>query len=382
MNTRLQVEHPVTELVTGLDLVEIQLHLAAGHELPLTQDEVARSGHAVEVRLVAEDPATGWIPSSGRLDRFEPPVVPGVRWDAGVTTGSLVPPYYDSLIAKVIARGVTRDEALDRLRAALRGLRVHGVATNRDALLSIVDDRDVRAGRTTIDLLEERADDLITSTPHGLVARHALAAALALQAERERGRTSAPLAPAGWRSMADAVDTVELDGPAAVSVTLRTSRQGRTLGSVDDASLVAVAAHAWDGEMLDHEIDGIRRSAAVLVGPESDLDDRTVAVFSEGRATTWFVPARLPAGYGAEAARGPSSPVPGTVVAVHVSAGDVVSAGDPLVVLEAMKMEHRITADADASVVEVVVAVGDAVDAHEVLVVLEPVSADEQGASQ
>ncbi len=154
MNTRLQVEHPVTEMTTGLDLVQAQLRVAAGHPLNLTQEEVTRSGHAVEVRLVAEDPAQGWVPSSGTLTRFEAPEVPGVRWDAGVVTGSAVPPYYDSLVAKVIAHAPTRDEALDRLRAALRGLRVHGVTTNRDALLALVDDPDVRAGRTTIDLLE------------------------------------------------------------------------------------------------------------------------------------------------------------------------------------------------------------------------------------
>jgi acetyl/propionyl-CoA carboxylase alpha subunit len=374
MNTRLQVEHPVTELVTGLDLVQTQLRLATGEPLGLAQHDIRPVGHAVEVRLVAEDPSTGWVPSSGTLLRFEPPDVPGVRWDTGVRTGSVVPPYYDSLLAKVIAHGTTRDEALDRLRAALTGLRLHGVATNREALLTLVDEPDVRAGRTTIDLLAGRADDLVTPLADELLDRHAVAAALAAHAERETGRPSAGLAPAGWRSMADAVDVMSLAGAQHRTVTLRTDRAGRTSAALEGTPAVPVQVHDWDGEWLDHEVDGIRRRAAVLLGAARDDADRTVHVFGEGHATHWHEPARLPAGDRSEAARGPSSPVPGTIVAVHVSPGDQVSTGDALVVLEAMKMEHRITADTDASVVEVVVAVGDAVDAHEVLVVLEPLA--------
>jgi propionyl-CoA carboxylase alpha chain len=376
MNTRLQVEHPVTELITGLDLVETQLRLATGAALALVQGDISRTGHAVEVRLVAEDPAGGWVPSSGHLLRFEPPQVPGVRWDAGVATGSTVSPYYDSLMAKVIAHGADRDEALDRLRAALLGLRIHGVTTNREALLALVDDADVRAGRTTIDLLEARADDFAGHLDGDLLDQHAIIAAVATRADRERTRSTRGVAPAGWRSMADAVDTTRLSGPRPRTVTLRTTRSGATTAEIDDHA-ATVDVHSWDGERLDIEIDGLRRRAGVLVGDERDDGDRGVHVFAAGQASTWSEPARLPAGEGAESARGPSSPVPGTIVAVHVSEGDVVRSGDALVVLEAMKMEHRITADADASVVEVVVEVGDAVDAHEVLVVLEPLTDSE-----
>ncbi len=378
MNTRLQVEHPVTEMITGLDLVATQLLLATGEPLHVTQDDVSVSGHAVEVRLVAENPAAGWVPSSGRLLRFEPPDVPGVRWDSGVVTGSTVPAYYDSLIAKVIAHGSTRTQALDRLRAALSGLRVHGVATNREALLAILDDADVRVGRTTIDVLEARADSFVTPPSTDLLDRHAVTAALAARAERETRRPTRALAPTGWRSMAETVETVIFGGDVARRVTLRTGRTGTTTVAVDDATPVEVHTHSWDGEILDVELDGVRRPARVLVGEERDDAERTIHVFADGHASAWTEPARLPAGEGSESARGPSSPVPGTIVAVHVNPGDVVAAGDPLVVLEAMKMEHRITADADASVVEVVVAVGDAVDAHEVLVVLEPLASENQ----
>jgi len=379
MNTRLQVEHPVTELITGLDLVQTQLLIAGGEPLTIAQDDVQRSGHAVEVRLVAEDPAAGWVPSSGTLVRFEPPHVPGVRWDSGVVSGSAVPPYYDSLIAKIIAHAPTRDEALDRMRAALRGLRVHGVATNRQALLTLVDDPDVRAGRTTIDLLEARASGLVPDLPDDIAERHVIAATLAAAADIETSRPTAGYALPGWRSMADAIETVTLtSGDTAHSVTVRTGHTGATTVSVDDGQARQVLVNGWDGEWLDHEIDGVRRRSAVLLSPHRDDADRTLQVFSEGHATSWVEPARLPAGDRAEGARGPSSPVPGTIVAVHVSAGDRVATGDSLVVLEAMKMEHRITADTAATVVEVVVGVGDAVDAHEVLVVLEPLADNQE----
>ncbi len=369
MNTRLQVEHPVTEAVTGLDLVQLQLRLAAGAALELDQADITRRGHAVEVRLVAEDPASGWVPSSGVLTRFEPTDVDGVRWDSAVTTGSVVPAQYDSLLAKVIAHGTDRHEALDRARAALRGLQVLGVATNRAALLALLDDVDVRAGRTTTDLVESRGDSLVPAVPVDVRDTHLLAAGLAVLATRP---TVPSGVPAGWRTFDDAVETVTLQADGITHhVAVRRSRDG-TAVSRDEAPAVAAVVHGLDADRLDVELDGIRQPVHVVLGPDTDEHPRAIAVSTRGWTTTWTEPARLPAAETSEQARGPASPVPGTVVAVHVAPGDRVAAGDALVVLEAMKMEHRIRADADATVVEVVVAVGDAVDAHEVLVVLEP----------
>jgi len=375
MNTRLQVEHPVTEAVTGLDLVALQLRLAAGAPLGLAQHQVSRAGHAVEARLVAEDPTAGWVPSSGEVARFEPPDVPGVRWDTGVRTGSVVPPHYDSLVAKVIAHGTDRDEAFDRLTAALRGLRVVGVATNRDALLALLADPDVRAGRTTTDLVESRPEAWLAGPPPDVLDLHAAAVGLAVHAA---AAAAAPAAvPPGWRSLDAAEQTHTLvRAGESTTVTVRSGRDGTTVQVGAEAPQVALV-HGWDGEHLDLELDGLRRQAAVLLGAPPDEDARGVHVFAGGWSTDWVEPARLPAGDRSEAARGPSSPVPGTVVAVHVAPGDSVTTGQPLVVLEAMKMEHRISADADGTVLEVAVAVGDAVDAHEVLVVLEPVVVEE-----
>jgi propionyl-CoA carboxylase alpha chain len=185
-----------------------------------------------------------------------------------------------------------------------------------------------------------------------------------------------PGVPNGWRTWADAVETVVLQADTTAEVQVRRTRTGTTV-AIDGADATPAVLHAWDGHHADVEVAGLRRRVAVQAGPDDDEHARAVLVSAEGWTTSWTESARLPAGDSSEQARGPSSPVPGTVVAVHVAPGDQVSAGDALVVLEAMKMEHRITADADASVVEVVVAVGDAVDAHEVLVVLEPLGVGE-----
>jgi acetyl/propionyl-CoA carboxylase alpha subunit len=200
VNTRLQVEHPVTEAITGLDLVEMQLAIAAGHPLPLGQDDVRFDGHAIEARVVAEDPASGWLPSTGRIDRFE--IGDGVRVDSGVEAGSVVTTDYDSLLAKVIAYGPDRDTARRRLRAALRSSEVDGVRTNIDMLVALLDDDDFAAGRLDTGLLARSPDILNGSRPTGDdLTAHLMAVVASVESANRSADRHWGEVPSGWRNV-------------------------------------------------------------------------------------------------------------------------------------------------------------------------------------
>ncbi len=209
VNTRLQVEHPVTEAVTGLDLVELQLRVAAGEPLPITQDDVTLTGHAIEVRVVAEDPAAGWMPSTGRIGRFSigagqhgsDPSCP-VRVDTGVRDGAEISSDYDSLVAKVIAHAPTRIEAARQLARALRGSQITGIRTNVDSLVAILGEADYLAAQTPTAYLDEHPDVLTSVGPVGddRVAL-LLGAVFALEAERRSADRATPFAPSGWRNL-------------------------------------------------------------------------------------------------------------------------------------------------------------------------------------
>jgi acetyl/propionyl-CoA carboxylase alpha subunit len=179
MNTRIQVEHPVTEMVTGIDLVALQLRIAAGEPLPLTQEAVRLRGHAVECRIVAEDPAAGFQPATGTVTAFRTPGGPGVRFDSGIETGSRITPHYDPLLAKCVTWGRTRDEALDRMRAALAETTIGGVVTNLHLQRALVDHPDVRAARVHTRWLERRLDEILARVAEARRPGEPLAAALA-----------------------------------------------------------------------------------------------------------------------------------------------------------------------------------------------------------
>jgi propionyl-CoA carboxylase alpha chain len=326
MNTRLQVEHPVTESVCGVDLVELQLRIARGERLTITQDDVVVRGHAVEARLCAEDPANGYLPSVGHVWHAGWPGGAGVRVDTGVETGSTVTPEYDSMIAKVVAYATTRAEAVSRLRAALRHVEIAGVITNRSMLTHVLDAIGDPAALTTA-LLDEKPILLQASDDTDA---HADALTVVLAHRRRHA-----FAPVGWRNVGavarptdHAVEHVDDDGCALIMDGVRHRFAVRSHG---DAHLV---------------IDGLGNQAEIVEAPRfADVDLDT-------------------------AAHGPQAPLPGAVLAVDVVAGQRVSAGDLLVVIEAMKMEHRITASHDAEVIAVLVATGDKVDAHQLLVEL------------
>jgi propionyl-CoA carboxylase alpha chain len=367
MNTRLQVEHPVTENVTGLDLVALQLSIAEGAQLP--PEPPAARGHAIEVRLYAEDPGADWQPQSGTLHTFEVPGVDreftpgaGLRLDSGVESGSVVGVHYDPMLAKVIAWAPTRDEAARRLASALAGAKIHGVVTNRDLLVNVLRHEAFLAGETDTAFfdrhgLDTLAEPLATAEAERL---SALAAALAAAAvNRADARTLGRL-PSGWRNVRSAGQRKEFSrGETAYEVVYALTRDGLRAEGYDGVELVT----AEPGRVV-LDVSGVRRAFTVARhGPGSFVDSALGPV-------TFTAAPRFADPAAALAAGSLVAPMPGTVVRLAVAAGDVVAAGDPLLWLEAMKMEHRIAAPADGVVTELPVEVGLQVEVGTILAVV------------
>jgi acetyl-CoA/propionyl-CoA carboxylase, biotin carboxylase, biotin carboxyl carrier protein len=357
MNTRLQVEHPVTELVTGLDLVELQLRVAAGEPLPLTQDDVRLTGHAVEARVYAEDPSAGFLPTGGRILALRLP--DGVRVDSGIAEGGTVGSDYDPMLAKVIAHGADRDEAIRLLDAALRDTVLLGLGTNIGFLRALLADPDVRAARLDTGLVGRRVDDWTragpdavsagTSTSAGPIPDDVLpAAALHALLELEpAGPVVDPFdVPGGWRVGEPAWTEWSLvvsgHEPVVVRVRGRAADGVCTVGP--GGPPVLVRGDRRPGEILHAQVGGVARRYAVA------RDGDTLWIGRDGHA--WSVHEQRREEVAAVAgAGGPVvSPMPGTVTVVEVEEGQQVAAGDRLVVVEAMKMEHVLTAPVDGVV--------------------------------
>ncbi|KQC36562.1 biotin carboxylase N-terminal domain-containing protein [Frankia sp. ACN1ag] len=376
VNTRLQVEHPVTEQVTGLDLVRAQLLVAQGAPLPAELRHARITGHAVEARLYAEDVPAGFLPATGTIHRFDVPTFDGVRVDSGVADGSVVGVHYDPMLAKVIAHGATRDEAIRRLARALAGTRVHGVTTNRELLVAVLRDEEFRSGDIDTGYLD-RHDAVAMGSPAtsaDVLATHLVAAALTAAAER-RATGILPTAPPGWRNVPTspqrAVFALSGSGSSGlgasgreVEVTYRW-RADRVDVTVDGRDR-DVVVHRLDGEQADLTVDDVRSTVRVhRVGPEVYLDGRGGSTVA--RETPRFVEP------GASAAAGSlTAPMPGTVVRVAVERGAAVTAGEVVLVLEAMKMEHAVTAPHDGVLHELDVRPGQTVDGGHVLAVITP----------
>ncbi|EHR60913.1 ATP-binding protein [Saccharomonospora cyanea] len=378
MNTRLQVEHPVTECVTGLDLVAWQLRIAEGQAL---QGEPPRPrGHAIEARLYAEDPRSDWRPGSGTLHRFAVRdvraefTVPdryGIRLDSGVADGTEVSVHYDPMLAKVIAWGPDRTSAARMLAGTLASARVHGPVTNRDLLVAVLRHPDFLAGDTHTDFLTRHADRVLDAGPGEAGARlSVLAAALA---DAEHNRTHARVLgslPGGWRNVPSApqVKTYRHDGTDR-SVRYSATRTGPVLEEHPEVTVVAVTP-----ERVLLSCDGVRRTFHVTRHPGLVVVDSPLGSVSLAPVPRFTDPA-------AELAEGSLvAPMPGTVVRLAVSVGDEVRAGQPLLWLEAMKMEHRVTAPADGVVTELAVAEGAQVEQGAVMAVVTAGEATDVGA--
>ncbi|GAA2149829.1 biotin carboxylase N-terminal domain-containing protein [Nocardioides koreensis] len=382
MNTRLQVEHPVTELVHGVDLVEMQIQVAEGAGVPELASLAARApgGHAIEVRLYAEDPARDWQPQSGTLTAFDVPGVSvefavldraglgraGLRLDAGFEAGSEVSTHYDAMLAKVIAWAPTRTQAARRLAGALAGARLHGPATNRDLLVSVLRDPAFLAGRVSTSFLVDRTFDQPGEGPSRAAAT---AAALALAERSRASRTVQRGIPVAWRNVLSQPQRIELEAPDGSRSTVEWLG-GRDGYAVDDFVVVAVTA-----DSVTLEADGVRTTYDVAVaGDAVDVDS------PRGHVRLTRVP-RFTDPADAVASGSLLAPMPGTVVTVAVEAGAHVEAGQPVLVLEAMKMQHTVSAPHAGVVTEIDVKPGDQVAAGEVMAVVSTGSTTEDSST-
>ncbi|SDT36145.1 Acetyl/propionyl-CoA carboxylase, alpha subunit [Friedmanniella luteola] len=367
VNTRLQVEHPVTELVTGLDLVRLQLLVAQGEPLPAEARTARLSGHAVEVRLYAEDPVAGYRPTTGRLRAF---AVPGpVRVDAGVAAGQVVGPHYDALLAKVVAHAPTRGEAAAVLAGALRAARLHGVGTNRDLLVAVLGEPEFLAGGTDTGYLERHPPAALLVPDPAARADAVTAAVVALRAVRRAAAAVQRSVTAGWRNVTSADPVVRLAwsdggvldvGYQVVGDTVRVRLGDQPLGP---AARVGVVGEDG-GHRVTLERDGVRRSWHVAV--EGDHLD----VSSSAGSLDLRVVDLLPEPEAAGPAGSLAAPLPGLVVRTEAAPGEPVALGQPLLVLEAMKMEHVVRAPHDGVLTSLLVRTGDQVEVGQPLAVL------------
>jgi len=334
MNTRLQVEHPVTEMITGQDLVEWQLRVASGEYLPLRQDQLQINGWAMEARLYAENPSTGFLPSIGRLEHFHLPDSLA-RIDSAVETGGEVTPFYDPMIAKIIVHGPDRPSAARKLATVCRDTRVWPVRTNAGFLARCAEQPDFLAGDVDTGFIEARSESLLNRRP--------LSQAVVQAAYEALDETPDP-APSPW------------------------SRQTGALGFRLNAPVLAAARVTVDGELVEFELSNPRSAANLTILKQ----DGSVVAFENGDACEVALPSAS-SGAAAGASDGAIlSPMPGKVVSVSTRIGDSVTRGQTLLVLEAMKMEHAMTAPFDGVVAELTAVAGGQVSEGIILVRLEP----------
>nr|WP_298930587.1 acetyl/propionyl/methylcrotonyl-CoA carboxylase subunit alpha [uncultured Erythrobacter sp.] len=338
MNTRLQVEHPVTEEITGVDLVEWQLRVASGEPIPLKQEELSINGHAIEARLYAEDPAKGFLPSPGTISNLE--FARGPRIETGVEEGDRVSPNYDPMIAKIIFHATSRDDAIEGLLASLNYSYCAPLNTNQGFLFECLDLAEFRGGQLDTGLIERKSDVLLSPDSPSQSAVNAAA-------NRYRG------------------DFLDWSNSLSPSGVLRTGMFGFRLNR---SAQEQVTLHSNGDAVVGHTVpSGIDVAVCTTMTAE-------MLIFATERGQTYTLSARGPDGTGATSAADGAilAPMPGKVIAVDVSDGQAVKAGDRLMVLEAMKMEHALTAPFDGTVTELAASEGGQVQVEAVLCVVEP----------
>jgi acetyl-CoA/propionyl-CoA carboxylase biotin carboxyl carrier protein len=367
MNTRLQVEHPVTEMITGLDLVEQQIRVAAGGRLAVGQGDISLDGHAIEARLYAEDPARGFLPQAGTVLGLREPTGPGIRVDSSLAVGTVVGSDYDPMLAKVVAWGPDRETARARLVGALGHTAVLGVATNAAFLRALLTDPDVVAGELDTGLVERRGEALTTAAPVPSTVYAAAALALLVDDEPAGPVVDRWDVPDGWRLGERAWTVRRLQAAGGDAVTVRS--RGRAADAelrVGDGGRVPARA-ARHGDLLTVTVGDLTTSYTMV------HDGGTVWLAADGQVTALREQERSASSAGASAGDGAvTSPMPGTVTVVQAAVGDEVVAGTPLLVVEAMKMEHVLTAPVAGTVTELRVGAGQTVGLDEQVAVVTP----------
>ena len=365
VNTRLQVEHPVTEAITGLDLVREQLRIAEGEPLGYTQSDLRIDGHAIEARLCAENPAQGFLPTPGTIDVWAPATGEGVRFDSGVESGSEVSIDFDTMIAKVIVKAPTRREAASRLARVLETTRLQGITHNRDFLVSVLRSPEFLRGDTSTDFIERVAPARERSFSDEDLALAATAAALQARALRRTSAKVLASVTAGFRNSVMPPERVDyLVGERKLKLEYRAQRDGSLVVSVDGSARRTRVLRS-SGADIDLEVDG-RRSALAI----TSVGARRLVHGEFGDVELIELPRFAVAGP-AQAGGALKAPMPGRVLAISVAPGESVVRGQLLMVLEAMKMEHRITAPADGIVQAIRVAEGEQVANGALLAVLD-----------
>lgn len=363
MNTRIQVEHPVTEMVTGRDLVALQIAVAAGEALPIQQDEITISGHAIEARLYAEDTAIDFLPQSGRIARADFPVGPDLRVDHWIENGQMVSPHYDPMLAKLIAHGRTREEARRRLLAGLRACTVFGLTSNRDFLIACLEDGAFVDGEIDTSFIQRR---LSNREPPSVTKREGAFAAMAWYVAQSAEDPMHLFAPA-WSAQSRTATPIRLVGSSVtLSAALVAHGEGRFTVLVGDETVDVQLFAASAGElrcMMHEVVETVRYS----------LDGNTLWLDFGGRLLTFDNDLSLSdePGQGASTEGGIIAPMSGLIVAVHVTEGQLVSRGEALVTISAMKMEHRVAAPFDGTVVELTAIADRQVDVRALLARIE-----------
>jgi geranyl-CoA carboxylase alpha subunit len=371
MNTRLQVEHPVTEMVTGLDLVEQQIRVARGEKLGLAQKDVKLGGHAIEARLYAEDPEAGFLPSTGRVHLFRVPTGNGVRVDAGIETSGEISPFYDPLIAKVIAHGATRDEARRRLVEALKSTAMFGPRTNRDFLIDALERPAFVSGKATTAFIGETYGDAGYAPGAPDAGLYAAAAVLQHVASLERTAAEAlDVAPEllDWTSAGDLDSVFQYDMGGSRQKVRVTARGRRTYAVRAGDKGFEVAVRSMDREIAHLVIDAHGADAIW-----HDDHGRSIHLAIGGRSLSLVNHAAVAGEKGAAAGQGTvTAPMHGKLLEISVREGTGVCKGDRLAVLEAMKMQHEIVAGIDGRVASIAALPGSQIAAGSLILEIEP----------